>query len=93
MNNVVRLKGRRAGKHLTRDEISAVVSDVPLPQLVREVRRKYPFPEMAVGDSFSFPSDRLDSMRVSLSRFRRTHPGHTFVWQVEGDRVRVWRTA
>ena len=50
---------------------------------------KYPWPDMAVGDSILFPTDR--GYRAAFSYGKRH--GKKFVMRTEGGKVRVWRTA
>jgi hypothetical protein len=90
-DNIVSLK-RRSYRAAGPGDISSVVSDVPIPA----PPSMYPFADMNVGDSFTIPADRLNTMKSSLSRWRRLGKGNrrrTFIWRAEGDRLRIWRTA
>lgn len=61
----------------------------------RKGASKYPFPEMEVGDSFSFGADNsdVDKIRMAASRFGQTN-GMTFSTSRQKDGTyRCWRTA
>jgi hypothetical protein len=83
---------QRAGQWLKADEISDLTDEVPVPVSVPPPNQRYPFPQMAAGDSFTIPMERRESMRSVLARFRRSFPERKFVWLPEGDRLRIWRS-
>lgn len=55
--------------------------------------RVYPFPAMQIGDSFSLPVGRSNVVRFSASQWKRRHPGWDYTSRVDGDVIRIWRTA
>jgi hypothetical protein len=62
-----------------------IEKDIPVP-------RKYPFADMAVGDSFAVPSDvHRTTVAISALRYGRKH-GMKFVVRMVADRTfRCWR--
>ena len=55
--------------------------------------RKYPFPEMEVGDSFTAPKSDLCSVKSASCQYGR-RKGWKFSTRVSGsDEVRCWRMA
>lgn len=66
-----------------------IEKDVPVP--VGGTRRKYPFPDMEVGDSF-FIADplRVQSLRFAASYWGKRH-GTQFSVRREGTGCRCWR--
>jgi hypothetical protein len=64
---------------------------VPLPTAYAG-RKKYPFGEMEIGDSFSFKADELTRVRAAASYFG-TRNGKKFSARKDGPGCRCWRTA
>jgi hypothetical protein len=65
-----------------------IESNIPAPATIR--RRKYPFDEMKVGDSFYVSGRRPVEIGGSkLMATKRT--GFEFACRTEGDGARVWR--
>lgn len=54
-------------------------------------RRKYPWDEMEVGDSFHAPAS-ANSVRTAAANYSKK-TGREFVVRKEGDGARAWRTA
>jgi hypothetical protein len=50
---------------------------------------KYPFREMAVGDSFFYHNPR--QIRVAAAMFAKRHPGYKFTTRKVDGGIRVWR--
>lgn len=73
--------------------IPKIESNVPIPG-IGKTRLNYPFNVMQVGDSFSVPVDKANSMRNCAFHYQRTH-GHKFITRRNraGTHVRVWRIA
>lgn len=71
-----------------------ITADVQ-PPAKREGNRIYPFPTMAVGDSF-WAQNAL-SAQMSAGKWKRTHPGWDYRSRTERQGairgVRVWRVA
>jgi hypothetical protein len=64
------------------------IERIPIPS-----RRRYPYPAMAVGDSFTAPAPQARSVRATASDFGRRH-GWRFTVQSQPDgSVRVWRVS
>jgi hypothetical protein len=77
--------------------------DIPTPRPAEGRPRKYPFPDMVVGDSFAVPlagKDTLKSedlaavrLRASAIRYTRVHGGKfTVRTDREAGVARCWRT-
>ena len=68
-----------------------IEKNVPAPANPR--RRKYPFAEMEVGDSFFAPNIKISSVTYSFAR----HPGKKFTARTVTENgvkgFRVWRIA
>ena len=64
---------------------------IPMPVVVSRQRRvKYPFADLAVGQSFLV--DNQNERRVSSAASRaKSILGREFFWDYEGDGIRVWR--
>lgn len=60
--------------------------DVPIPTARANASR---FHSMGVGQSFL----GTNSDKVGAASFKHRHPGWDYTSQVEGDGVRIWRTA
>lgn len=77
--------------------------DLPPPPPTEGRPRKYPFPDMAVGDSFTMPLSGANTLRgedhtahrlrSSAMRYARLHGGKfTVRTDREADVARCWRT-
>lgn len=86
---VFNLASRPSTKHITHVEVSPLTKDVPMPETLP--RRRYPIPDMEVGDSFTYPAKRRSSVTAATSKFKLKFPKREFTWRVEGDRIRLWR--
>lgn len=66
---------------------------VSIPPVIRKsvgAPSKYPFKEMAVGDSFSVPLSERRRVVSAASSHKRRH-GAAFTVRMLEDEVRVWR--
>jgi len=63
-------------------------NDIPVPQGGR--RNKYPFADMAVGESFFVPNRKPTVMWQTSNRAAKVL-GKKFVVRAENDGTRVWR--
>ncbi|HAR45619.1 MAG TPA: hypothetical protein DCS05_05440 [Nitrospiraceae bacterium] len=76
-----------------------IEKEVPIPAPYRKAQgSKYPFAQMAVGDSFAVdvedgegPAAVLNRMRGAANRFGKDN-GMTLTARVMGSTVRIWRT-
>lgn len=64
-----------------------VDKNVPLPPVGDRRSSKYPWSQMAVGDSFEFSKEDKGSVANSAKSYSRRHPEYTF--RVYG--LRIWR--
>jgi hypothetical protein len=67
--------------------------DKNIPMSLKNMRSKYPFAQMEVGDSFFVPSDdvkNINALRQSFYRYAHEH-GRRFVAQHESGGYRVFR--
>lgn len=64
-----------------------ITSDVPMPT---SARAKYPFAEMAVGDSFGVPDGEARRVRGAASDYGRRN-GMRFSVKAHEGGYRVWR--
>lgn len=73
-----------------RDELDSLrLTRPPSPKL----RRRYPWGEMAVGDSFLVAgADGFGVSAVAVMR-AKSHPGEKYTTRKEPDGIRVWRIA
>lgn len=65
---------------------------VPLPPHSGDGTRKYPFPQMEVGDSFPVPASRLSTIRAAATAYGIKHRWKFSVLKHEGG-FRCWRIA
>ena len=65
-------------------------SDIPVPRKPVGGRAKYPFWDMAVGDSFAVSADELKRVQTAASQFGRRHDQRFTVQQYRGG-YRCWR--
>lgn len=67
-----------------------IEKNIPIPK--PNSQSKYPFGEMAIGDSFLAPSEKKTSISAAISSFRKTHPDAFFAQRrVSETEIRVWR--
>lgn len=69
-----------------------IEKDVPLPTL-RADRNRYPFAEMAVGDSFLVSGERSPQKASSACVWTAKKDGRKYVSRTVEGGVRVWRVA
>lgn len=56
--------------------------------------RKWPFPEMEVGDSIAIPQEEAGKARNAACSFQRYHKGVKFsIRKVEEGKWRLWRVS
>lgn len=65
--------------------------NVELPPKKSELRRRYPFKEMKVGDSFFISCDDTHRQQRRVHAAARGHKDKRFVTRQSSDGVRVWR--
>lgn len=65
-----------------------------VPEKPRQGRpRKYPLPDLKVGENFFAPRCLVQTMISCIGFYRRRHaPDRAFIVKAEGVGVRVWRT-
>ena len=69
-----------------------IEKNVPVPDAVRlKERRKYPWHEMEVGDSFYVPKRSINA--ISRAAYEASRNGRKFRCRSVDDGVRVWRLA
>lgn len=71
-------------------------SDIPIPSARRAGRPvKYPWPDMAVGDSFAVPLGSLTVVRICAKGYGERHGRQFKVARVDGTKedYRCWRIA
>jgi hypothetical protein len=74
-----------------KDEPYRIEKDIPIPPQKR--RSRYPFEDMAVGDSFIVPVSKRNSLAGSISRFQNfIDSSKEFTYRQMDDGYRVWRT-
>lgn len=69
---------------------------MPLGSVDRGAKRKYPWLEMEVGDSFAIPAGQHESVRTSASAWEARHPEDPRMFTVrktENGTYRCWRVA
>lgn len=64
------------------------LESIPLPDAMgRGQRAKYPFAEMAIGESFEFSGDKmLNNIRNAMSKYQSTHPEYRFATRTVGEK-------
>ncbi len=64
---------------------------VPIPEKTQRLST-YQLHKLKVGDSFKFPSSRLQSVRVVTAKWRAKHKKHEFtIRRVNHKSYRCWR--
>ena len=66
-----------------------IETDVPVPASTRS--RKYPFLDMAVGDSVVFDNQKVNGKAYRAAMSTGTRHGMRFVARREGEALRIWR--
>lgn len=67
---------------------------VPIPPSQQGLgRQRYPFNRMAVGDSFTVPSDDSNRVRSAASAYAKQHRIGLTCRRESDGRVRVWRVS
>ena len=72
-----------------------IEAGIPLPEM-RRGRRRYPWRQLAVGESFMVYGDdkyRLMDSLTSCRAYAQMKTGWTFALRIMPSGVRVWRTA
>lgn len=69
--------------------MAEIADNVPIPPA--RTATKYPFGDLAVGQSFAAPKDKQDSIFSLVSRYSKD--GKRFTSRVGDSEIRVWRTA
>ena len=57
----------------------------------RQHATKYPFEEMAVGDSFEMPHEQVARIRSAAAAWGKDHSGAKFAVRIMGTTARIWR--
>ena len=83
-----------------------IEKDIPIPPIPRSGgrhkgrwKRKYPFPDMGIGDSFFVPAEskaaarsRANVLLISAREWGARDYGFKFTTRTYEDGVRIWRT-
>ena len=70
-----------------------IEKNIPLPGGV-DPRERYPFPDMALGDSFMIlDATWIKNLRSAAYMYSRRHPGTRFTCRRHGEGWRLWRVA
>lgn len=70
-----------------------VESGVPMPPAGSGARTKYPFGNMAIGDSFAVPADAVKRVGPASVKFGKERGLKFAVRKMANGEFRVWRTA
>lgn len=73
-------------KQPTNIQVVQVTSEVPIP-----VRIEYPLDKMEVGESFTFPEERRNTMQSRVSILKKRNGKHFTIKKVEDNQCRLWR--
>lgn len=70
-----------------------IEKNIPMPKNSAGKPKKYPFAEMAIGDSFLNPNvdGKKNLIQQATCGFSRKHPGFKFATRREATGIRVWR--
>lgn len=63
--------------------------DIPPPNAGRPI--KYPWSDMAIGDSFAVPRDIRATVVTAARGYSQRHPDYKFIARNIGDETRIWR--
>ena len=81
------------GVDLLHNVAMQIDKNIPLPGGV-DPRERYPFPEMAIGDSFLIvDATWIKNLRSAAYMYSRRHPGTRFTCRRHGEGWRLWRVA
>jgi hypothetical protein len=70
-----------------------IEKNIPLPGGV-DPRERYPFPDMALGDSFMIlDATWIKNLRSAAYMYSKRHPGTRFTCRRHGEGWRLWRVA
>ena len=70
-----------------------IEKNIPLPGGA-DPRERYPFPEMAIGDSFMvLDATWIKNLRSAAYMYSRRHPGARFTCRRHGEGWRLWRVS
>jgi hypothetical protein len=76
-------------------EMSKIERGIPIPPRIFGANgrvAKYPWRSMRVGESFTAPADRLNSIKVLIHRNSKPPSKKRFTWRAAEDgSIRVWR--
>ena len=70
-----------------------VESGIPIPARPKPANARYPFDELAVGDSFPVPGDVTPNAMRATARYHAKKLGRAFTVRTDGASYRLWRTA
>lgn len=65
---------------------------IPIPRSRGSLVR-YPFADMQIGASFTRPKEQQRMLRVAASHYKARNPGWHYESRIQGDVIRLWRTA
>ena len=81
------------GVDLLHNVAMQIEKNIPLPGGV-DPRERYPFPDMAIGDSFMIvDATWIKNLRSAAYMYSRRHPGTRFTCRRHGEGWRLWRVA
>ena len=81
------------GVDLLHNVAMKIEKNIPLPGGV-DPRERYPFPEMAIGDSFMIlDATWIKNLRSAAYMYSRRHPGTRFTCRRHGEGWRLWRVS
>ena len=95
-----KVAAQRAAQVRSVDFKSIVIeTGIPVPDdaISLGFRQRYPFVELEIGHSFSFPADhrnlkkQIQSVKAAISHHRGIYPHKNFVVREQNGHVRVWR--
>jgi hypothetical protein len=73
--------------------VSEIELGVPIPPSRRLQEQHIQLHAMVVGSSLTVPKRRRGSLSTAIRVQKNKAPGWDFTTRVEGDKIRVWRTA
>ena len=81
------------GVDLLHNVAMKIEKNIPLPGGV-DPRERYPFPDMAIGDSFMvLDATWIKNLRSAAYMYSRRHPGTRFTCRRHGEGWRLWRVS
>ena len=82
---------------MTEDGTKFVIESNVSLKTARKYNRKYPFNEMKIGDSFSFPSSNRNNVNSAAHIYKKNNKDFNYtskeVWDAENSLGRLWRIA